>query len=445
MLLAPYCYVINIISEASLKMSDKARRALLHIALLLLMLTGAVNYFNDRLQELMGYESDRVRFFTSVLLIVLLIALIDRKIDPRALRVNSLFWTGWYVCFITIFVLSFVNPVRKYYMLWCILSLTVFPMIMIILNERKDNFAVSVLIARDAVIISYIFFAANLIITPFVTKVTGIMDYQGICNNPNSNGLICTAFFTAALYLIAVDRNDLFVYLLSLTISFSIATVSRCRTAQLAMILETIMLITIWLKHKELHIDRSRILRMIIALFAAVALGVAAGKVLISIDLIDMNAYADTDYEEANQWVQADDTRIKLNELSSGRLFIWKAYSTKLNFFGNGSPDGPLMPEYLASKWAHNNAIDVWYASGFIAFAGYMLWLLAVFIFVIKCMTKGRAYRPEYILAAMAFIGYFVQAMLEITLYPMTNGITFLTYITLYCAAFTQEKEDPTD
>ena len=444
MVFAPYCYVINILSEVSQKISSRTRNVLLHAALLLLMLTGTVNYFNDRLQELIGYESDRVRLFTTVLFIVLLIALVDRKIDARAIRVNKLFWTGWFVCFITIFILSFVHPVKAYYLLWCILSLTVFPMIMIVLNERKDTFALSVMIARDAVIISYVFFAMNLIITPFVTKNELYFGYQGICNNPNSNGLICTAFFTAALFLLVVDRRDNFVCLLSITISATLATVSGCRTAQLAMILEAITLAIICLVHRQFHIDRSRSLRLIIALIAAVLLGIAAGKVLMTIDVFDMNAYAGTEYEETYQWVVEDETRLKINSLSSGRLFIWKAYSTKLNFLGNGSPDGALMPEYPASKWAHNNAIDIWYASGFIAFAGYMLWLLAVIIFVIKCMKKGRDYRPEYMLAATAFIGYFVEAMLEITLYPMTNGITFLTYMTLYCAAFRRE-EDSTD
>lgn len=439
MILAPYCFVINILSEVSQKISSRIRNVLLHAALLLLLLTGTVNYFNDRLQELMGYESDRVRLFTTVLLIVLLIALIDRKIDAGALRANKLFWTGWFVCFLTIFVLSFVNPVKPYYLLWCILSLTVFPMIMIVLSERQDAFAVSILIARDAVIVSYIFFAANLIITPFVTKDDLFVEYQGVCNNPNSNGLICTAFFTAALYLLAADRRNSFVYLLSLTISASLATISGCRTAQLAMLLEAITLVIICLVHREIHIDRSRSLRLILALIVAVLLGIAAGKVLMTIDAFDMNAYASSEYEETNRWMYEDENRFVINSLLSGRLFIWKAYSLRLNLLGNGSPDGPLMPEYPASKWAHNNAIDIWFASGFFAFAGYMLWLLAAFIFVIRCMKKKQRLRPEYILTSLAFIGYFIQAMLEITLYPMTNCTAFLCIITLGAVAFKQE------
>lgn len=445
MIFVPYTYGINTLAGASLKMSGSVKRVLLHAALLLLMLTGTVNFFNDRLQDLMGYESDRVRLFTTVLFIVLLIALIDRKIDARAICANKLFWTGWFVCFITIFVMSFVNPVKPYYLLWCILSLTVFPMIMIVMNERKDSFAISILIARDAVIISYVFYAANLIVTPFVTKDVMTADYQGICSNPNSNGLICTAFFTAALYLLIAERKNRFVYLLSLALSLSLTLASVCRTAQFAMLLETIAAIIIYARHKESHGDHHDVAKLIVTLIIAVILGIAAGKVFVSIDSIDLNAYASTEFDETIQWMYEDQTRLKIDALSSGRLFIWKAYSTKLNFLGNGSPDGPLMPELPASKWAHNNAIDIWYASGFIAFTGYMLWLLAVIIFVIKCIKKGRDYRPEYILAATAFTGYFVEAMLEITLYPMTNGITFLAFITLYCAAFKHEKEESTD
>lgn len=440
-----YCFAINVLAIISLNISNIIKRCIFHFAVLFIILTGTVNYYNERIQELLGYESRRAIYFSIVLFFLLLISLIDRKIHARCTRPNSMFWAGWIICFTAIFVMSFFHPVRHSYFVWSILSLSVIPMIMIVLADRDDAFDLSVSIARDAVLISYVFFLTNIIITPFITKPEVFREYLGICGNPNSNGLICTAFFTAALFLLAVDHNNSFVYLLSLSLSIVLAIISVCRTAQLAMILETIAAVSICLTHRIEYIREIHLVKLAVAIVAAVVLGIVAGKYLVGVDSIDMNTYAGTDYEEAVEWVNSNETRARINNLSSDRLILWKVYSSKLTLIGNGSPDGSLMPEYSASKWAHNNALDIGYASGTIALSGYLLWLLAGIIFVLKCMVGRDGYKKEQLFTSLAFIGYFVQAMLEITIYPMTAGIVFLAYMTMHSIAFKKEDKKNTE
>ena len=108
----------------------------------------------------------------------------------------------------------------------------------------------------------------------------------------------------------------------------------------------------------------------------------------------------------------------------------------KVGIAGHGTPAKGLFAGRPDSMWAHNNAIDIWYASGFPAFAGYVLWMFAGIIFVIKCMTRRCGFKREYLFTGIAFTGYLTEAMLEITIYPIYTGIVFLAYITIIPIAF---------
>ena len=98
-----------------------------------------------------------------------------------------------------------------------------------------------------------------------------------------------------------------------MAISISLAVVSLCRTAQLAMLLETISAVIIYIRHRDSYRDKRSIKVLILTFIAAAALGFAAGKVLTIVDEIDLNAYATTDFEETYYWVYGDETRIKIN------------------------------------------------------------------------------------------------------------------------------------
>ena len=175
-------------------------------------------------------------------------------------------------------------------------------------------------------------------------------------------------------------------------------------------------------------------------------------------DRTDLNAYAiaeeTKETEETEEWtplvdemseaaavVYGNETLTKLNAVSSGRLLLWLAYTKVLKFTGHGNPRGEVFMGHPNSKWAHNNAIDIWYASGFIAFAGYLIWLLAGWIFVFRSIIAGNSFRKEHLFTVLAFIGYFVEAMLEITIYPTNTGIVFLMYMTLAPVAFSKLSE----
>lgn len=431
-----YILILNTIVAASSGISPLMRKGLLNASLFCLNLIFITAYCNDRIKDLTHYK-DYVLVTSTVLLIVVLIMSADRRIELTEYpKRRILFSIGWYLCFTAIFISSLKYYVRDAYFLWSILSLTLFPMLMIVWHRRGDYFYLCNVVAQNMVISSYLFYLANFVLVPFVTN-DGIYgpDYLGLADNPNGNGMIVLPFFTAALYMLLSRRGSSFPYILSLLLSVVFATISNTRAAQAAMLLETVVAVCIYVRHRNI-LARHRLSLIFKALLAAVLLASMAGYVLHYADNIDLNAYAESEMEEAAEEVRQSEVLTNINNLASGRLILWKAYLKMVSFGGHGNPDGPLFEPYAESKWAHNNALDIWYASGFLAFAGYVLWLLAVWIFVLRCIFSKKFFKQEYLFTALAFTGYFIEAMLEITIYPMQTGIVFLAFVTIGPAAF---------
>jgi len=437
-LFIPHCIAVNLLYKLSHRLNEETKTWMIRAAAMGISLIGVLRYFNDDLKEIVSYDSDAVRMISTLLLLMLVTASIDKKIDIRRLHPDKLFWAGWFVCFFIMFAAAFVNPVRKDYFLWSILSLTLFPMMMIAWTRHDDIQKVIRIIARCMVAMSFVFILMNFAVMLFTAHPIPYVDYTGLFGNPNNNGLICTAFFTSALFLLVTDRSDEFACMLSLCISIVFSVISACHTAQLCMLLEALMTVYVCKRSSSFKWEISA--KTVKLFIAAAAISIAAGCMLVSLEKTDLNAYAMSDYEEAVEWVYSDDARIKLNELSSGRLLVWRAYSRNLSVFGKGVPDGSLMPEDESSTWAHNNALDIGYISGVIAMTGYLIWLAVGWIFLIGYLIRPDLLRREYLFTILAFTGYFIHAMLEITIYPMITGVAFLAFISLGPVAFREHQ-----
>ena len=451
-----YAVLINIIASFATKISDRARVVMMNGSLLLLSGLCLLRYCNHDIREFLHYNDYKISGAV-ILLLVLLIASVDRKIGlKKSEGFNKAFMTGWLICFVLIITTAFFYYVKSDYLWWGILSVTIFPLIWITWYKRNDFYLLCNYIARIMVLLSYIYLAFNLLMSAFITNsfyAEGLDDsFLGIAANPNGNGLIVIPFFTSALYLLITEKKKGFVYLLSMSISLMLIIISNTRTAELAVILEIFAAIALYLRHCENYTHYKLTKSAVIAIIAAFTISVLAGSILICFDRIDSHVYAESgeteewtplveEMAETTSTVYEDKTLNKLNEVSSGRLLLWIAYSKILKFTGHGNPKGEVFLNYPSSRWAHNNAIDIWYASGFLAFIGYVVWLLTGWSFVFRCLFSKNKYKKEYMLTALAFIGYFTEAMLEITIYPMCTGIVFLMYMTLIPIAFKNERD----
>ena len=71
---------------------------------------------------------------------------------------------------------------------------------------------------------------------------------------------------------------------------------------------------------------------------------------------------------------------------------------------------------------------------------GYLIWLAVGWIFLIGYLIRPDLMRREYLFTILAFTGYFIHAMLEITIYPMITGVAFLAFISLGPVAFREHQ-----
>ena len=435
-----YAFIINRICAFSSKIPQRVRLCLMNVAIVSLNLLGIIGHLNEAVKEYVHYY-DLLFPLASASLVLLVIAGIEKKVARNAvLEHNPLFCFGWYVCFIAMIISGVIITTKEIYFLWSVLSLTVFPMIMIIYNDRIKLNKLFSFVAHHMVIASYFFLLINLLFVAFFTNsffADGLgSEYLGLAPNPNSNGLIVLPFFSSALYLTITKNNNKAYYIFSMLICIMFTFISKTRTAELAMILEVLCAGVLVIRNKGLLKWELKAIKTISIIVVSLAITIVIGHCLLYIDKVDLNVYAEGEIEESYADIYGHENLIRLNQLSNGRLILWKAYLKRVSFVGHGNPDGPLFEGYEYSKWAHNNAIDIWYASGFIAFAGYIVWLLAAWGFVIRCLLKKDGFRKEYLLTVLAFIGYFVEAMLEITIYPMQTGVVLLCFLTITPIAF---------
>ena len=438
-----YLAVINIIGKASCRLSPGARTVLMDLSISAIIFITILHYCNEHIKKILNF--DNISLTVSILMLVLLLAVsIDRPFKLRKVTVSRLFVFGWYLCFGVMLISSLFHHVNDAYRWWSILSLTIYPMFAIVWHERGDFHVLCGRLAICLVAWSFIFFVMNLAMDPFISNYLYVdqlgPDFVGMMGHPNSNGLVCMSFFTAALYLLLSDNRYTLVSATSLALCIAFTDISMCRTAQLAMILEAIVAAIIYLRHRGCYKVRWTLKIVLAAFIAAALVTVFAGKVLMYVDRMDLNAYAADEYEEMYEYVQSHETLSKINAVSSDRIVLWGAYLHRVSLFGHGKPSKPLFKGVEASKWAHNNAIDIWYASGFAAFVGYIIWLACLAVFILRCMRKRSGFRPEYLLIALAYLAYILEAMLEITLYPMLTGVVFLAFMCMMPAAITDAR-----
>ena len=429
----PYEIIINIVSYITRWIPAIVRRILAYILIQAICYICIMN-FSIIMQDKLGCGWEKPMNLSTWMLVALLLLSIDRKIDVSKIQWNRLFWLGWLVCFGLMFGLSFNKPVEIDYLRWAILSLTVFPMMWLVWNERDDCRKLFIILARSMVISSFVYVAVNIMWIGDVEAVWAYEhEYTALMTNPNGNGLICIPFFTSALYLLFADKRSLrLIYVLSMSMSTVVIVLSVCRAAELAIITELVIAVIIYFRYRRSFKEKWTLISLLTVLLVAVIFTMASHWLFENIERLDMSVYAASPNGEAKEWVYSNDTLARLDVYSSGRMVTWRTYTSQATMWGNGADYEGLF-DYDAGEvflTPHNCSIDVCYESGIVAFIGYMLWVLGGCVYILKVLAKRCRFRPEYLMAVLAFIGCMAGTMLESHIYPMNTGIVFLGYMT---------------
>ncbi|MBQ6150482.1 MAG: hypothetical protein IJJ03_02385 [Mogibacterium sp.] len=442
-ILSAYIAVNIGIAVLSSKIPDRIRTILVYASVSVLLCIGTLKYCNEAMRRVTHFSA--LAFPAGIAaLIVLAIAGCRRKTSAGSLRYSRAFWFGWILCFAVMFIMTFVHPVKKSYYMWSVSCLFIFPLIFIGWRDKDRFKELCRNVSESVLAVSYIFILLSIMLVPFFSGGDlGLVltEYIGMAVNPNNNGMLVIAFFGPVLYLLLCERRlKPIYYLIPMGVCVGISVISNCRTAELGILLQTAGgLAYYYLYSVRPAGEKVNWKKLVAAILIVFAIAVVSGVILKQLDKMNLEVHA-ADAIEADGGTLFD----KLDQLSSGRLAITRTYLEQSTFWGNGSPDGPVIEGYEASKWSFNNAVDVLYISGVIPFAGCVIWMISVIIFILKCLFGRGERRPEYLFTIVTFAGYFTEFMLEVTIYPITTSLVLLAYIgfiPIACRETVNERE----
>lgn len=415
-----YIIIINIIAKVSSRIPEKASLLLLRLTVFLITVVTIWRWMNVEIHNHSLWEYEHIIYIS--LFIILLVTSIKSTCSKHDVTWNPSFWIGWYLCFLLIFLGSFHNSVTEDYFVWSVFSLFYFPAFVIIWQVRDEYDDLFCTIAWSTVICSYIFLVVS-ILGAFVFRYPEYPDlFFGAVGNPNANGMVSTGFFAAAIYLVFNDERNNGWALFSCAISIALATVSSCRTTQLAIgIIIIFSYLYYFKKGKEKKCINKATKKLASTSIIIIALTIPLYLILKLVSSAELFAYAmSSNAGKPNAYDV-------INSFSSGRLDLWKYFTQDITLFGHGKPDVTGLP--IVFNWAHNNLLDILFISGLFAAIGYLIWVCYCLFFVVRCFKMP--YQHKHLFVIVSIIGYFVEAMLEITIYPMNTGIVFMLYMGL--------------
>ena len=185
-ILNAYSFLIRTIACISARIGNKTKQTIAGFMIFILCLLGIIRHFKTPLKEMIHCSDRTGVYIGAIALLVLLIVSADKNTDYRRINVNRLCLYGWLLCFITIFIMSFINPVRRGYLVWSIVSLFIsIPFVMICaVNDAFPRFCN--LLARVMTLAAGFFVIINLLLGPFI-KPADLPGYFGLMANPNGN------------------------------------------------------------------------------------------------------------------------------------------------------------------------------------------------------------------------------------------------------------------
>lgn len=442
---------------------NNMHRVPMYVTMILLTAFMILDGSNNQIKLMMRYSD----YFVAVplaLFILLAICVAAGKrnagIQREARKPSPVFWFGWCICFAGIIAAGILHEVRDQYLLWTVLCLSVFPCIAFALSRSGSYYdAFLKILAETMVAGSYLYAGLNYAFTPFTERapLEPLSEFMGIASHPNTNGLMCSGFVIAAVYLLLEHGRYKPLYVVSIGISLSLIIAANCRTAELGLLLGLAAGLAYYLRHQKLSVDKRSVLKAGAYLILIIAICMSSCQLLAHIDHVYLggDAAETTAAEEqsapARQQSASAETPAavsadtpqnhtgaydRVNRLSSDRLTIWNAYIPEIRPMGNGRTYGPITEANPASYSAHNNLLEVFYVSGYAAGIGFAIGLLYGIWFVVRSIISKDVFRPRTLFFALSFPVYFAAAMLDIMQYPFTRAIALMTYLSLASVAF---------
>ena len=118
-----------------------------------------------------------------------------------------------------------------------------------------------------------------------------------------------------------------------------------------------------------------------------------------------------------------------LDELSSGRLHVWKTYINHIGFRGHTSKNSPARKE--TGLWAHNVYIEMAYRGGLLEGVLYVLIVLTVVFFVLRSFFRKKYFTDTCLFIALSAGCFGVISMFEMAVFPLEREFILLYFVAI--------------
>ena len=417
-----------------------------------------------------SYIAERIHYTdwwrqTVILLFLLLIAASvtayheRRKRKRCSLRPGVFFWIGWILCFGGVIVGLFFHRAADGYMIWTGLSLIAFPIMWILWSARRGGLESLAEITAKAMVAGSLIYVSMCDVLPlFIPRDPkfNLEEFVGFGAHPNSTGIICSGFAVAALYLLLTSKGYKPLYACSLGLSLSVILAANCRSAQLGLLLAIVFGGVYFLRRRGLP-DRRVMGKGILCVLLTAGVFLASFSLLgyvdqrsagadsapapVAAEQTDSSASMEQTGSPADASSEHGSLYDRINVISSDRLTIWSVFVPRIKPLGNGRTGGPLTEANPASYSAHNNVIEVFYVSGYIAGIGMIIWLLYCLYYIGRNLLGRGVFRPHVLFFIMSFMAYLSIMMLDVMMYTYSRPIALMTFLSMGAVAFSRRSE----
>lgn len=332
----------------------------------------------------------------------------------------------------------------------------IMPLFFIVTNN--DGFS-SKRIVVDAITFGTTIIFVAFVIMSIILVPLSYTQYSSVIGNPNEMGNLLIFVTACLIYRLVCTKKIIYLFYLAVSTAFVVFSISRTTYLCICvMFIISMIYYGVVYGHKNLLINICKsILVFTLVFFITFAMLTSGNKCIRNIEktitgheyiyyaklykydgseltLSKLKDYIElrlgkgiSENDTSNQHIV--DKNINVNEVSSGRISIWKEFIDEINWKGHKTGDTVYVEAVNQNgSDAHNTYINNGYYYGilsFISIAFYMVLLAYYYIRQLFYFVKSREEDVFFLFSALIYISFFILSMLSSVFSPFHSIIGF--------------------
>lgn len=418
---------------------------------------------------------------STIFLSINIIMSIDRPL--KAIKWNHFFSALWVAFGIIIFISCLVLDMGEGFMTFATSVLFLFPCFYLVWNNRGDYEKCFLIAAKIIAIVFFLFFILCVIFAPFNEHTVISGRYMGATTNANYLGMIAASAMTCGLYLFTCRKGSAWIMgVFTCEIAISLTIFSGSRTSLISIVAQSLVFLIFYFRY-DLRTSKDK-LKTVVKFLLLIVLVIGCrpvNEMLLNNTFVPVKEPVATVVKGTVKMVKSEARELRaekrgkklrnsetaqaalqgqlsgseesvqpqqseiaqrfsmegkdLNQLSSGRLNIWKLYLEEISWKGhdkNNVIQG--YPVAAGEPWAHNVFLEVAYRFGLAA--GILYLMIAVYggVCLLRFLFSKdfyRKYQRGGLFSVLAISSFCILSMLDKAIFPLQQDFILLYFIGL--------------